>query len=100
MLRQKADETHEAKQSDEIPEQVALVGGACNSISGLGADSATLCRLGCCGPGGHGHEEQREYHSPGHWHPPSLIQALGQAATGLSKVGVPTSNKASTQSNG
>jgi type IV secretory pathway TrbD component len=98
MLRQKADETDEAKQSDEVPEQVALVGCTCSSVFGFGANSAALSRLGCGGPHGHGHEEQREYRSPGHWHPPSLVQALAQAASDLFKDGVPTSNKASTQS--
>jgi hypothetical protein len=55
--------------------------------------------LGWSGADGSRHEEQREYQAPGHWHPPSLIEAPGRAREDAAKGGIPTTNRASTQSN-
>src|SRR5690349_9809482 len=74
MLRQEADQADQPEQSDQIPDEVAGVGSARDTVLGLRAETAALfqilrrSRANC-----RGHQEQREYHSPTHWHPPSLI---------------------------
>src|SRR3954462_2305338 len=96
MLRQQADQTDQAQQADQIPDQVARWAFG-KAVLGFGSATTTLSSLRSSGADGRRHEEQREYHSPTHWHPPSLIKALVRVMD-PAKTGIPTTNSASTQS--
>ena len=60
MLRQKADQTNQAEQADQIPDEVALVGTACETVFSFGRESAAIRVLGRCGAECRSHQEQRE----------------------------------------
>jgi hypothetical protein len=73
MLRQETDQADEPEQADQVPDQIVLAPLFGEPVLRLGGKASALpglCRgWADCG----GHEEQREYQSPRHSHPPSLI---------------------------
>jgi hypothetical protein len=84
--RQKADKPDEPEQTNQVPDQIALAASGEGTILGFCGDSAAVDLSRGCGPACRGHQEQREYQTPVHWHPPSLRQKSLQQRCGAFKA--------------